>query len=111
MSAGDIMNILHMKYVAEVAKQGSLNKAAEVLLIAQPNLSRSVKELESELGITIFTRSAKGMVLTPEGEEFIGYANRLIRYTRRVYQRSRGFPYLFPEPAIYQMPLHSFQRA
>ena len=73
------MNILHMKYAVEVAKWGSLNKAAESLLVAQPNLSRLVKELEVDLGITIFNRSAKGMTLTPEGEEFIGYANEILR--------------------------------
>lgn len=73
------MNILHMKYALEVAKLGSLNKAAETLLIAQPNISRSIKELEADLGITIFTRSAKGMELTPEGEEFIGYAESIMK--------------------------------
>ena len=73
------MNILHMKYAVEVAKAGSLNKAAQTLLIAQPNLSRSIKELEAELGITIFDRSAKGMLLTPEGEEFVGYAQNILR--------------------------------
>ena len=64
------MNILHMKYAYEVAKTGSINKASEMLLIAQPNLSRSIKELEADLGITIFDRSAKGMKLTPEGYNF-----------------------------------------
>ena len=73
------MNILHMKYAVEVAKAGSLNKAAQTLLIAQPNLSRSIKELEGELGITIFDRSSKGMKLTLEGEEFIGYAQNILR--------------------------------
>ena len=43
------MNILHMKYAVEVAKVGSLNKAAETLLIAAPNVSRSIKELEEEI--------------------------------------------------------------
>ena len=66
------MNILHMKYAVEVAKAGSLNKAAQTLLIAQPNLSRSIRELEADLGIVIFDRSAKGMMLTPEGQEFVG---------------------------------------
>ena len=65
------INILHMKYAVEVAKFGSLNKASESLLIAQPNLSRSIKELEADLGITIFDRSSRGMTLTTEGEEFI----------------------------------------
>ena len=73
------MNILHMKYAVEVAKLGSLNKAAETLLIAQPNISRSIKELEADLGISIFNRSAKGMELTPEGEEFIGYAQSILK--------------------------------
>lgn len=63
------MNITHMKYALEVAKAGSLNKASETLLIAVPNISRSIKELESDLGITIFDRTTKGMSLTPEGEE------------------------------------------
>ncbi len=72
------MNILHMKYAVEVAKVGSINKASEVLMIAQPNLSRSIKELEADLGIAIFDRSAKGMTLTPEGEEFIGYAASIL---------------------------------
>ena len=73
------MNILHMKYAVEVARLGSLNKAAETLLIAQPNISRSIKELEADLGISIFNRSAKGMELTPEGEEFINYAKSILR--------------------------------
>ena len=73
------MNILQMKYAVEVAKAGSLNKAAQTLLIAQPNLSRSIKELEGEMGITIFDRSSKGMKLTLEGEEFIGYAQNILR--------------------------------
>lgn len=72
------MNILHMKYAVEVARAGSLNKAAEKLYVALPNVSRSIKELEADLGITIFDRSARGMTLTPEGEEFIGYAKGIL---------------------------------
>ncbi len=78
------MNILHMKYAVEVAKAGSLNKAAQALLIAQPNLSRSIRELEAGLGITIFDRSAKGMFLTPEGEEFIQYAKSILQQIDQV---------------------------
>ena len=72
------MNVLHMKYAVEVARIGSINKASEVLLVAQPNLSRSIKELEADLGIVIFARSPKGMTLTPEGEEFISHAAKII---------------------------------
>ncbi len=72
------MNILHLKYASEIAKTGSLNKAAENLYMGQPNLSRAIKELEANLGITIFDRSARGMTMTPEGERFIGYANKIL---------------------------------
>ena len=72
------MNILHLKYALEVARAGSLNKASETLLIAVPNISRSIKELEADLGITIFDRTSKGMNLTPDGEEFIRYAGNII---------------------------------
>lgn len=78
------MNLLHMKYAVEVAKVGSLNKAAENLLIAAPNVSRSIKELESDIGITIFDRTAKGMELTPEGEEFINYAKGILSQIEQV---------------------------
>ena len=72
------MNILHMKYAVEVARIGSINKAAEQLYIAQPNLSRCIKELEADLGIVIFDRTFKGMKLTPDGEEFIHYAQKVL---------------------------------
>ena len=72
------MNLLHMKHALEVAKAGSLSKASEVLLIAAPNISRSIKELETDLGITIFDRTQNGMKLTPEGEEFINFAKGIL---------------------------------
>lgn len=78
------MNILHMKYALEVAKCGSINKAAEELLMNQPNLSRAIKELESSLGVELFERSAKGMVLTHEGEIFLRYASKILRQVDEV---------------------------
>lgn len=78
------MNLLHMKYALEVARTGSVNKAAEELLIAQPNLSRAIKELEQSLGITIFDRSARGMRLTPDGEVFINYAGSILKQVDEV---------------------------
>lgn len=78
------MNILHMKYAVEVAKAGSLSKASEVLLIAVPNISRSIKELEADLGITIFDRTTKGMCLTLEGETFINYAKGILNQIEQV---------------------------
>lgn len=78
------LNILHMKYAVEVAAAGSLNKASEELLIAPPNLSRSIRELEADLGIVIFERSSKGMTLTKQGEEFIYYAKRILEQINEV---------------------------
>lgn len=78
------MNILHMKYAVEVARVGSLSQAAENLILAQPNLSRAVKDLEHEAGIKIFERTAKGMTLTPDGEEFIGYAKEILDHIDQV---------------------------
>lgn len=73
------MNVLHLKYAVEVAKTKSISKAAENLYMGQPNLSRAVKELEESLGIVIFERTTKGISVTPDGEEFLQYARRIIR--------------------------------
>ena len=72
------MNIIHMKYAVEVARLGSISKASETLNMAQPNISRAIKDLEFDLGITIFDRSAKGMVLTPEGKQFVDSAQNIL---------------------------------
>lgn len=88
------MNILHMKYAVEVANAGSLNRASEELLIAPPNLSRSIKELEADLGIIIFDRTSKGMLLTRRGEEFIHYAKKILEQINDV---ERTFKEPMPE--------------
>ncbi len=72
------MNLAYLKYAVEIAACGSLNKAAEKLYIGQPNLSRTIKDLESSLGVAIFERSPKGMVVTPDGEVFLQYAKSIL---------------------------------
>lgn len=72
------MNIQYLKYVVEVDKMGSINKAAKNLYMGQPNLSAAIKELEKDLGISIFYRSKKGVFLTKEGEKFLVYAKKII---------------------------------
>lgn len=81
-----------MKYAVEVANAGSLNRASEELLIAPPNLSRSIKELEADLGIIIFDRSSKGMVLTRRGEEFIHYAKQILEQIDDVERAFKDMP-------------------
>jgi len=111
------MNILHMKYAVEVARAGSLNKAAERLYVALPNVSRSIKELEADLGITIFERGAKGVTLTPEGEEFIGYAKGIlgqIEQVERLYRdggsRRRKFSISVPRACYISDAFAQFSR-
>ena len=72
------MNIQYLKYALEVAKQKSISKASRALYMGQSNLSRAIKELEEELGITIFERNSKGIIPTPDGEEFLQYAKRIL---------------------------------
>ena len=73
------MNITHLKYAVEIEKSRYLNKAADNLYMAQPNLSRALKELEDSIGITIFKRTPNGMFVTPDGEEFLEQAKKLLR--------------------------------
>ena len=111
------MNIVHLKYAVEIARTKSISKAAENLYMAQPNLSRAVKELEEALGITIFKRTSKGITVTPEGEEFLRYAKRIISQVEEVeaiYQngksRSSAFLSVCRERAILPKRSPSFQR-
>ncbi|SDJ01117.1 LysR family transcriptional regulator [Alteribacillus bidgolensis] len=75
------MTLQQLRYVIEVAKQRSISKAAHRLFISQPSLSNAIKELENELGIAIFSRTNKGIVITSEGSEFLGYARQVIEQT------------------------------
>ncbi|MGN0464281.1 MAG: LysR family transcriptional regulator [Acutalibacteraceae bacterium] len=78
------INLMHLKYAVEVAKTGSINKAAEKLYIGQPNLSRAIKELESSLGVAVFERCPKGMIPTAEGETFLKYAKKILKQVDEV---------------------------
>lgn len=71
------MTLQQLNYVITISECGSLNKAAEILYVAQPSLTGSVKELEKELGITIFNRSGRGVTLTNDGTEFLLYARQV----------------------------------
>ncbi|KAB2335031.1 LysR family transcriptional regulator [Bacillus mesophilum] len=81
------MTLQQLKYVIEVARSRSINKAAQRLFISQPSLSNALKELEEELGITIFHRSNKGILPTPEGSEFLGYARQVVEQTELLENR------------------------
>ncbi len=73
-----MMTLQQMKYAIEIADKGSINLAAKALFISQPSLSGTIKELENEIGIEIFTRTNRGITITPEGSEFLGYARQVV---------------------------------
>lgn len=72
------MTLQQLRYALTIAGCGSMNEAAKRLFLSQPSLSETVKELEQEIGLQIFMRSNRGIIITPEGEEFLGYARQVI---------------------------------
>lgn len=72
------MNLTHLRYMVEVERLGSITKAAAALYMGQPNLSKAIKEMEREIGVPIFKRSAKGVVPTEKGKEFLQYAKVIL---------------------------------
>lgn len=72
------MTLAQLRYIITVADTGSMNEAAKALFISQPSLSQSVKELETEIGVELFRRSNRGVVVTQEGAEFLGYARQVV---------------------------------
>ena len=72
------MTLQQLRYLIAIAEYGSINAAAHNLYASQSNLSTAIKELERELGITIFARSNRGVTLTNEGAELVGYARQVV---------------------------------
>lgn len=81
------MTLQQMKYAIEIARCGSINIAAQKLFITQPSLSKALRELENELGISVFERTNRGVNVTTEGSEFLGYARQVIEQMELVEKR------------------------
>ena len=81
------MTLAQLRYVIAIADTHSMNEAARTLFIAQPSLSQAIKDLEEEIGISLFNRSNRGVRLTPEGAEFLGYARAVVEQYRLVEDR------------------------
>ncbi len=73
------MTIQQLRYAVAISEAGSLNKASEILYVAQPSLTSAVQELEKELGVTLFSRSGRGVTLTNDGVEFVSYARQVLQ--------------------------------
>ena len=72
------MTLQQLKYVTTIANIGSISEAAKRLFVSQPSLTKAIKELEKEVGITIFDRTNKGITVSKEGERFLGYARQVL---------------------------------
>ena len=72
------ISLQQLKYFIEVARVGSINQAAEILFITQPSLSKAIKDIEAEVDLSLFQRSSKGISLTADGAEFLGYARQVV---------------------------------
>ena len=72
------MTLQQLKYFITVVEKGSISKAAESLFIAQPSLTAAIQKLEEEFQLKLFKRTNKGVVLSHEGEEFLGYARQIL---------------------------------
>lgn len=88
------MTLQQLKYILTIVGSGSISEAAKKLFISQPSLSSAVKELEQEIGIEIFVRTSKGIVLSGDGVEFLSYARQVVEQAELLEQK-----YMNKEPA------------
>jgi len=88
------LTLQQLKYALEVASKGSMNEAARSLFISQPRLSNAIKELEKEIKITMFIRTNRGVTVTNEGTEFLGYARQVLQQFNMLEEK-----YLSEKPA------------
>lgn len=81
------MTLQQLKYIIAIAECSSITSAAQKLLVAQPSLSKSVSELEKEMGITIFYRNNRGVYLSDEGSKFLSYARQVVEQAELLEQQ------------------------
>jgi DNA-binding transcriptional LysR family regulator len=84
------MTLQQLKYIRTVADKGTISEAAKALFLSQPSLTTAIHELETEMGITIFHRTNKGITLTSDGEEFLGYARQVLEQTSLIEEKYAG---------------------
>jgi DNA-binding transcriptional LysR family regulator len=86
------VTLQQLYYFIEVAAEGSITAAAEILFVAQPTMSAAMKDLETRVGRSLLLRSARGVSLTTDGTEFLGYARQVVEQVALLEQRYLGRP-------------------
>lgn len=84
------MTLQQLKYAVTVAECGTISAAAEKLFISQPSLTTAIRELETEMGVAIFSRTNRGVIVSREGEEFLGYARQILSQAQLLQERFSG---------------------
>lgn len=84
------MTLQQLRYVVTVAEKGSFSEAAKALFLSQPSLTNAMKELENEMQITIFNRTNRGVVVTAEGDEFLGYVRQVLDQTNLLEEKYKS---------------------
>ena len=84
------MKLQQLVYAVRVAECGSITEASRRLYVSQPSITSSLRDLEVEMGITIFERSNRGVVVTEEGETFLGYARQVLEQAELLEERYKG---------------------
>ncbi|MCZ4066633.1 LysR family transcriptional regulator [Microbacterium sp. H37-C3] len=86
------ITLQQLQYFIEVAAEGSISAASDLLYVAQPTMSAAMKDLEARVGRDLLVRSARGVTLTTDGVEFLGYARQVVEQTELLEQRYLGRP-------------------
>ena len=86
----DLVEFRHLKYIAAIAETGNFTRAAERLFLAQPSLSKQIKELEDGIGIQIFVRHHDGVRITPAGQMIVSYAIEAVKARNEIIQAARA---------------------
>ena len=84
------MTLQQLKYVVTVAETGNITEAAKRLFISQPSLTNAIKELETEMQITIFNRTNKGVLISNEGDLFLSYARQVLEQTNLLEEKFKN---------------------
>lgn len=86
------ITLQQLQYFIEVAAEGSISAASDLLYVAQPTMSAAMKDLETRVGRDLLVRSARGVTLTTDGVEFLGYARQVVEQAELLEQRYLGRP-------------------
>lgn len=92
MSQRAEVELRHLRYFVAVAAHGSFNRAAQILHITQPALSRQVRDLEEELGVPLLLRGSNSVSLTESGKRFYEEACEVLARAEQAVQSVRGEP-------------------